>query len=87
MSTTFKNVQQEGQYARRRSLLELAPLELDCMTALWLLGEGTVREIRETLAPRTIEIRAYRETRVTVEDAFVSMVRDDQKAEDGERAA
>lgn len=57
MSTSFKNVQPEGQYARRRSLLELAPLELDCMTALWLLGEGTVREIRETLAPR--RPRAY----------------------------
>jgi len=57
MSTTFKNVQPEGQYARRRSLLELAPLELDCMTALWLLGEGTVREIREMLAPR--RPRAY----------------------------
>jgi predicted transcriptional regulator len=27
------------------------------MTALWLLGEGTVREIRETLAPR--RPRAY----------------------------
>ena len=38
-------------------MLELAPLELDCMTALWLLGEGTVREIRETLAPR--RPRAY----------------------------
>lgn len=57
MSTGIKNVQPEGQYARRRSLLELAPLELDCMTALWLLGEGTVREIRETLAPR--RPRAY----------------------------
>jgi predicted transcriptional regulator len=57
MSTTVKNVQPEGQYARRRSLLELAPLELDCMTVLWRLGEGTVREIRETLAPR--RPRAY----------------------------
>lgn len=57
MSTTVRNAQLEGQYARRRSLLELAPLELDCMTALWLLGEGTVREIRETLAPR--RPRAY----------------------------
>jgi len=47
----------DSHYARRRSLLELAPLELDCMTALWLLGEGTVREIRETLAPR--RPRAY----------------------------
>lgn len=57
MNATLKSVRPEGQYARRRSLLELAPLELDCMTALWLLGEGTVREIRETLAPR--RPRAY----------------------------
>ncbi|MGH9865187.1 MAG: BlaI/MecI/CopY family transcriptional regulator [Candidatus Acidiferrales bacterium] len=57
MSESSKGVQQNGHYARRRSLLELAPLELDCMTALWLLGEGTVREIRETLAPR--RSRAY----------------------------
>jgi BlaI family transcriptional regulator, penicillinase repressor len=38
--------------ARRRSLLDLAPLELDCMNTLWPIGEGTVREIRERLAPR-----------------------------------
>jgi len=57
MSEAAKSVQADGHYARRRSLLELAPLELDCMTALWLLGEGTVREIRETLAPR--RPRAY----------------------------
>lgn len=37
---------------RRRSLLDLAPLELDCMNTLWPIGEGTVREIRERLAPR-----------------------------------
>jgi BlaI family penicillinase repressor len=41
----------------RRSLLDLAPLELDCMTTLWPLGEATVREIREALAPR--RARAY----------------------------
>ncbi len=37
---------------RRRSLLDLAPLELDCMNTLWPIGEGTVREIRDQLAPR-----------------------------------
>jgi predicted transcriptional regulator len=37
-------------YVHRRSLLELAPLELDCMTTLWPLGEGTVRQIRDGLA-------------------------------------
>jgi predicted transcriptional regulator len=35
---------------RRRSALDLAPLERDCMQALWPLGEGTVREIREQMA-------------------------------------
>lgn len=41
----------------RRSLLELAPLELDCMNTLWPLGEATVREIRDGLAP--LRPRAY----------------------------
>jgi BlaI family penicillinase repressor len=43
--------------SRRRSVLDLAPLELDCMNTLWPLGEATVREIREGLAPR--RPRAY----------------------------
>jgi predicted transcriptional regulator len=37
-------------YPRRRSALQLAPLELDCMSTLWPLGEGTVRQIRDGLA-------------------------------------
>jgi BlaI family transcriptional regulator, penicillinase repressor len=41
----------------RRSVLDLAPLELDCMNTLWPIGEGTVREIRDLLAPR--RPRAY----------------------------
>lgn len=41
----------------RRSVLDLAPLELDCMNTLWPLGEATVREIRERLAER--RPRAY----------------------------
>jgi predicted transcriptional regulator len=41
----------------RRSLLDLAPLELDCMNTLWPMGEGTVREIRDRLAER--RPRAY----------------------------
>jgi BlaI family penicillinase repressor len=35
----------------RRSILDLAPLELDCMNALWRLGEATVRDIHGALAP------------------------------------
>jgi predicted transcriptional regulator len=42
---------------RRRSLLDLAPLELECMNTLWPMGQGTVREIRDQLAPR--RPRAY----------------------------
>src|SRR5271154_1715256 len=36
----------------RRAVLDLAPLELDCMNTLWPIGEGTVREIRDRLAAR-----------------------------------
>ena len=35
----------------RKSILDLAPLELDCMNTLWPLGEGTVRQIQQCLAP------------------------------------
>ncbi|MGA9885708.1 MAG: BlaI/MecI/CopY family transcriptional regulator [Candidatus Acidiferrales bacterium] len=41
----------------RRSVLDLAPLELDCMNTLWPMGEATVREIRDCLAER--RARAY----------------------------
>lgn len=41
----------------RRSVLDLAPLELDCMNTLWPMGEGTVRQIRDQLAAR--RPRAY----------------------------
>ncbi len=35
----------------RRSILELAPLELECMNTLWPLGEASVRDIQTGLAP------------------------------------
>lgn len=35
----------------RHSILDLAPLELDCMNALWPLGEATVRQVQDTLRP------------------------------------
>jgi predicted transcriptional regulator len=41
----------------RHSIIELAPLELDCMNALWPLGEATVRDIQEALVQ--IRPRAY----------------------------
>jgi len=43
--------------APKHSLLDLAPLELDCMNTLWPIGEATVREIRDRLAER--RSRAY----------------------------
>ncbi|MGC2421351.1 MAG: BlaI/MecI/CopY family transcriptional regulator [Candidatus Acidiferrales bacterium] len=36
----------------RHAVLDLAPLELDCMNTLWPVGEATVREIRDRLAVR-----------------------------------
>jgi ABC-2 type transport system ATP-binding protein len=50
-------------------------------------GADPERIAKDTLAPRGIAIRACREARVTVEDAFVSMVRDDMKRQEGEKAA
>lgn len=41
----------------RRAVLDLAPLELDCMNTLWPVGEGTVRDIRDRLAAK--RPRAY----------------------------
>jgi predicted transcriptional regulator len=47
------NVERSGQ-ARgagpRHSILDLAPLELECLSVLWPMGEGTVREIHSVLA-------------------------------------
>lgn len=42
---------------RQRSLLELAPLELACMNALWPVGEASVRDIRARMA--AVRPRAY----------------------------
>ncbi len=35
--------------AVRHSILDLAPLELDCMNVLWPLGEATVRDVQQAL--------------------------------------
>jgi len=42
---------------RRRSQMDLAPLERDCMLALWPLETATVRQIRDALVE--IRPRAY----------------------------
>lgn len=46
------NVTTDKPRPPRRALLDLAPLELDCLNTLWPMGEGTVREIRDRLAQR-----------------------------------
>jgi predicted transcriptional regulator len=57
MNVAPANGNARSGFTRKRKLLELAPLELDCMIALWRLEEGTVRDIREALASR--RPRAY----------------------------
>ena len=47
----------DNSNGRGKSLLDLAPLERDCMKMLWPLGEGTVKEIRDDLA--AVRPRAY----------------------------
>ena len=41
----------------RHSILDLAPLELECLSALWPMGEGSVRDIHRELA--IARARAY----------------------------
>jgi len=48
---------QSGTAKRRRSVLDLAPLELDCMNALWPMGEATVRGVQQALVAK--RPRAY----------------------------
>jgi BlaI family transcriptional regulator, penicillinase repressor len=42
---------------KRRSILDLAPFELDCMNAIWQLEEASVRQVQEALEAR--RPRAY----------------------------
>ncbi len=50
MTATKGDLQNKGNGGLKRSILELAPLELDCMNALWPLEEATVRQVQESLA-------------------------------------
>ena len=34
----------------RHSILDLAPLELECLSVLWPMGEGTVRDVHRAIA-------------------------------------
>ena len=47
------NVERDGQLratSPRHSILDLAPLELECLSVLWPMGEGAVRDIHRALA-------------------------------------
>src|SRR5215469_8415541 len=57
METGADSIKDAKKAAPRRAVLDLAPLELDCMNTLWPAGEGTVRDIRDRLAER--RPRAY----------------------------
>jgi BlaI family transcriptional regulator, penicillinase repressor len=58
MATAAQPAQVPGPIGeRRRSILDLAPFELDCMNALWPLGEATVKQVQESLMAR--RPRAY----------------------------
>jgi len=49
----INNVEHTGQSRAagpRHSILDLAPLELECLSVLWPMGEGTVRDIHRALA-------------------------------------
>jgi predicted transcriptional regulator len=54
MAMARRDARQKGL---KRSILDLAPLELDCMNALWPLEEATVRQVQEALSER--RPRAY----------------------------
>jgi predicted transcriptional regulator len=50
MSSHMESTAQAKAPGPRHSILDLAPLELECLSVLWPLGEGTVRDIHRALA-------------------------------------
>ncbi len=46
MATLSRSVRRDAG----KSILDLAPLELECMKQLWPIGEASVRDIRDALA-------------------------------------
>jgi len=49
-SSGMEHIDQPRVAGPRHSILDLAPLELECLSVLWPLGEGTVRDIHRALA-------------------------------------
>jgi BlaI family penicillinase repressor len=50
MNNTVERIGPSRVAGPRHSILDLAPLELECLSVLWPLGEGTVRDIHRALA-------------------------------------
>jgi len=50
MTNNAEHAGQSRAAGPRHSILDLAPLELECLSVLWPLGEGTVRDIHGALA-------------------------------------
>jgi BlaI family transcriptional regulator, penicillinase repressor len=50
MNNQVERAGQSRPTGPRHSILDLAPLELECLSVLWPLGEGTVRDIYRALA-------------------------------------
>jgi BlaI family penicillinase repressor len=50
MNNNVENTGPSRGTGPRHSILDLAPLELECLSVLWPLGEGTVRDIHRALA-------------------------------------
>jgi len=50
MNNSGERAGQSRARGPRHSILDLAPLELDCLSVLWPMGEGTVRDIHRALA-------------------------------------
>jgi len=49
-SNGMEHMDQPRAAGPRHSILDIAPLELECLSVLWLLGEGTVRDIHRAVA-------------------------------------
>ena len=46
----MEHVETNRAAGQRHAILDLSPLELECLSALWPMGEGTVRDIHRQLA-------------------------------------
>jgi BlaI family transcriptional regulator, penicillinase repressor len=57
MNNDVEHTGQSRAPGPRHSILDLAPLELECLIVLWPMGEGTVRDIHRALT--TSRPRAY----------------------------